>query len=607
MQSVSLYFPLHGDTDSYKMYGGSILKRYVITEDLLKKNQKLREAKALTKQGLLRPQDDYFWWFRENRLSMLDKIVKEHESADNLRSTKIGRTLYSYLSCYRESIEEALEELGYDLQVVRKGKSKSFYNNFDNIEKALRGFIELNNRFPTKIEIIKELKISQSFIDRHGGMMELRRKVGYFEDKDYVDDSWYVNRSLSEFMIAQFLLHSGVWYERDKVIYQGCNYRSDFYFQDGTHLELWGYGKRNKRYYKVKMKKIELYKRNNIPLIELEYEDFVKSYDVTLDLLRKFFQERIPSVASLDKSIFKRKNSLSDDDILKLIEPYVLNGQLPQIQLLNEAGLGHIVRYIRKRHKTYHNFGKEVGLINPHIIIKKAEVSEDIVYKSLFKLLRTKRKITIRNIVSYCGVNTLEWIYDHGGIYTWKLKFYSYVLELRQDHLPDDAVRFIYNVYDYKFSPRKHMKVTYKEEERLLAQLMVQEIRKRSEYITIRNLIEKGRPFREHEFRDNFLKYAYGKALTPKGFDEVSNISSRRYTALFKNTRGFSWMKVVESYRKLPELDAYIVREYATYIIEHRRFSIREFCKQHPYLSVKLMSYKSAEEWSVLTGLATTK
>lgn len=576
------------------------MKRYVITEELLEKNQKLREALALTKQGLLCPHDDYFWWFRENRLSVLDRIVKEHGTADNLRSTKIGKTLYSYLSCYRESIEEALEELGYDLQIVRKRKSKSFYRNFDNIEKSLRTFIELNNRFPTKIEIIRELKIDERLI---GGINALRKKLGYFEDTDYVDDSWYVNRSLPEFMIAQFLIHSGVWYERDKVIHCDYNYRSDFYFQDGTHLEFWGYGKRSEKYYKVKTDKIELYKRKNIPLIELEYEDFSKSYDGILDLLREFFLNRIPSGTSFDKRIFERNNSLSDTDIMKLIEPYVENRQLPQIQLLNEAGLGHIVRYIRKRHNTYHNFGKTVGLINPNIIIIKADVSEYVVYSSFLELLRIKRKLTIKAIVLYCGVNTLEWIYDHGGIYTWKLKFYSYLLEVEQDHLPDDAVHFIYNVYEYKYSSRIHVKVTYTEEERLMAQLLVQEIRKRSEYITIRNLIEVGRPIREHELRDNFLKHAYGTALTPKGFNEVSSISSRKYTALIKGARGLSWVKVVDSYCRLPELDAYIVSEYAAYIIEHRRFNIKEFCRQHQYLTARLMSYKSAEEWSILTGL----
>ncbi|KWX87934.1 hypothetical protein AMQ83_09950 [Paenibacillus riograndensis] len=198
-------------------------------------------------------------------------------------------------------------------------------------------------------------------------------------------------------------------------------------------------------------------------------------------------------------------------------------------------------------------------------------------------------------------------INDQGWIYKWKLKFYKYVLEHEQDHLPEDAVRFIYNVYDYEYSPKKHVKVTYTEDERLLAQFMVQEIRKRSEYLTIRNLIEEGRPFREHEFRDNFLKYAYGKALTPKGFDEVSNTSSRRYTALIKGARGFSWVKVVDSYCRLPELDAYITREYAAYIIEYRRHSIKEFCRQHQYITVRLMSYKSAAEWIVLTRLVNTK
>ncbi|MNN04294.1 hypothetical protein D3C81_1170150 [compost metagenome] len=66
-------------------------------------------------------------------------------------------------------------------------------------------------------------------------------------------------------------------------------------------------------------------------------------------------------------------------------------------------------------------------------------------------------------------------------------------------------------------------------------------------------------------------------------------------------------MKVVESYCRLPELDAYIFKEYAAYIIEHRRYSIKEFCRQHQYLTVQLMSYKSAEEWNALTGLVITK
>jgi|GEM_PF-5619816 len=580
--------------------GLEVMKKYEVTEELLKQNPKLQEAKRKTELGILTSVETYYWWFPENRLKSLKEYVELNGTADDLTQTKDGWVIYSYFRLYKESIEEALIHLGYDLNVVRKKKSKSYYHDFNNVREPIQNFINTYNRFPTQKELKTEVGISERYVNAHGGMFELKRKMGCFDD-DYVDDHFFVNRSLPEFMVAQFLIHAGVKYQREVRIHPDNYFRSDFYFPStDQHLEIWGYEKRptserHRSYSERKEKKIEIYNELNLSFLSLDYPQFTVSYDQILALLHTFFYNFIQTDISFGKEIFVRNNTLADEEVYRRLAPYIQNNTLPEINVLEEAGLGYLVRIIRKKHRTYHHFGKKYNLVNPNKIIEMADVDEDYIFSGFQKLLPTPLGVTRKHIVLKMGVNAEKFIREHGGIYTWKLRFFSMLMN-QGVKLPNRDVRFIYNIYAYSFSPKKHKKVTYTSDEMECASQLIGRMRMHPDYKSFLFRLDEKTPYKWEEYKQNFLTYAFGKAITPKGFDEVSPIPNRSYTGYLKH-QNLDWWQIVDQFGRLDELTAYIAKEYIQFVDQHQTVSLRTFSKVHPYIDVRLMEYKPFEFW----------
>ncbi|GMK40563.1 hypothetical protein PCCS19_36190 [Paenibacillus sp. CCS19] len=552
------------------------------------------------------PSQRYYWSFKENRLSELNRFINEYGSTDYLLKTAHGSKIYGHFHDYDHSIEDALIELGYDLDKVRSRKTKTYYYNYDNLKAKIESFITFYGRFPTKMEIVKELKIDQRYVDAQGGIAALRRKIGYKSDSDYVDDNGYVNRSLMEFQIAQFLIHAGVDYQRDERICPNQGYKDDFYLlKDGTHVELWGYteragSRRHKAYVERKNKKLAIYASLDASLIELEYHKLAQySYKRLFTFLCVVFEAYIPENYRFDRALFIRRNSISDDAIMTQIRQFMSDGDnhLPEVKLLQSVGLGHLVRIIRKRHGNYHSFGKLYSLVDPNKIIDMTDINNDYIFKAFDELSKTKCGITTRGLTEGYSVNTLKWLAKNGGYFLWRMKHCELLL-MRGIRLDDSIIRKIFNITTNRHLKRD-IKRSYEAETIAQAKIILNKLRHDQYYAKLIKKMVEEKPYTEEELEENFLRYASGEALTPAGFAKVSPIPVKAYSGFFKDSTP-SWWQICDRYGRLEELTAYITTEYRVYLAAGNPASIRTFGKQHTYINKRTMDYKPFQEWYAL-------
>lgn len=131
--------------------------------------------------------------------------------------------------------------------------------------------------------------------------MKIKADINYNET--LLDDSGYINRSNGEFVIAQFLIKNNIEYKRDVVISKtpeiDGKYNCDFVFygknKEKYWLEFWGLeGCNYFDYDKTKSKKIKLYKKYKLNLIQIHSKDYFKnSYDDFINILENKIKEVI--------------------------------------------------------------------------------------------------------------------------------------------------------------------------------------------------------------------------------------------------------------------------------------------------------------------------
>jgi hypothetical protein len=232
----------------------------------------LDEVNYKQENGILLPTDKSYFLFRNNRLKALRLFIEKHGDLNNMLDSKEGRNLYEKFTRYNESIEEAVIQLGFDLDTVKKNKSYDFYSDINNITPKIDSFIKAQNRFPTKEEIVHILGIGQCYIDKQGGMYELKRLMQYIDKDDLVDENGFINRSSYEYIVAQYFIHNNITYKREQSPFSKLegNFRSDFTVypilsESPVHVEVWGFneGGYAERYKKRKQHKKKLYENYN--------------------------------------------------------------------------------------------------------------------------------------------------------------------------------------------------------------------------------------------------------------------------------------------------------------------------------------------------------
>jgi hypothetical protein len=94
--------------------------------------------------------------------------------------------------------------------------------------------------------------------------------------------------------------------------------------------------------------------------------------------------------------------------------------------------------------------------------------------------------------------------------------------------------------------------------------------------------------YTEKDYDDNFyLVYNNNvKNLTTKQFNNISKIKTSAYVKYFKMV---SWIDILKRYNKFDELYNYVIGEFNDYVQKTNKKSLTNFCKQHEYISYRLV------------------
>lgn len=574
------------------------VKRIEVNEDTLRMKRGLKEAFEKFKNGILKKEDKYYWHFRENRLKELKEYIDIHGSTEKMHMDNHGKNILRYFSLYEEFIDDALEELGYDINKVMPIKTKGYYRIFDNLKKKINDFIDEYGRFPLKQDFKNVLGISQGLIDYHGGIYEIKRKMNYFDENDLVDDNLFVNSSMVEFMLAQYLIYNKVNYTREKFIDDKRNYRTDFYLTDNDiYIEIWGYNEDyeselSTNYNIRKQEKLKIYKDNNLNLIEINGYEFE---NLSYEKIIKRFYDLLSQLVSLNPdtptTIFYTNKSLDDKSILEILMSLSDDLDfLPRLKDVRNSDFGHLIRIIRKRHGSYFDFAKKYNkkTLSKHLDIK--DIDRDIVFNSFYNfIIENKRDILDKDLKKMVYGNAIRlWLKENGGIKLNKVIFYyeSIVKNKYSFELFDDMLEFVYDMRNEYKNNKCHISV------KLFEFLLANEQYK----YRVQKIIKNIGLFDDEDYKQHFLDVCNEPyKLTTKGFDENSFIGSVAYKNHFANR--YKWHDLICEYGKEEKLNSYIVDELKKFCLTNKTTNINKFNTSHPYITANTMKHKSKQEW----------
>jgi hypothetical protein len=440
----------------YDSINNGLVNKYACHTCQSKKMYEENEIKL--EMGTLSKSDKGYWMFKENRIKELYSFLeKNNNSIDNM--VNLSHDLYRAIYDYDGSLNNILSELEIEWNEVCSTK-KNLYEDFDVFKEKIQSFINKYDKFPTKEEINNNLKISQWFIDMHGGMYEIKRKMNYNDINDLVDDNGFINKSSYEYIVAQFLIHNGVSYKREQYPFPKDEgyYRSDFMFEtldnEIFHAEVWGFddkyhiGEINQQYRTTKQEKIRLYNKYKINLISIDYNIMSKS---SLSVIQEYLKEQFSVINGLllkevANEVLLIPSSLSEDEILETIMKFSDNQEyLPTQVVLLQNGLWSYCNEIRKRYGDYYKFAEKV---NKKRQDKTYDWDEETIYKALLNIVKDEKPIkkTTLKEFGYMGMTNKR---DENGSHSLipvRLDFYQKYLLNGESYIHPEDVKFLNNV-----------------------------------------------------------------------------------------------------------------------------------------------------------------
>jgi hypothetical protein len=410
-----------------------------------------------------------YWSYKENRLKELDYCIKKYKKLDNIKETdKDYRVIASFYN-YHHSFEEAIKELGYNINEVMDHKpreyfydinkvlkTKGYYDNINNIIIMIQPFIDKYNRFPTITEIINNLSISGKQIDKHGGIYEIKRYMNYNDKYDLRDDNGFYNASTYEYIVAQWLIHNNISYKRNRHPFpkHEGNFMSDFtlYLKDNKniHVEVWGMeGKKD--YDKVKETKIKLYQKHNIKLISISSDLFLHfKIEYIQNELNNLFSPYINHILKFipETSLIPILH-ITDDELLKEIMKYSIDKDyLPIREVLEKNKKIRFYDEIIKRYENYYTFAEKY---NKLVYINRCYWDKNKIFKVFDDIIIEYNKLNRKNIKEHIAKNKylhsfIDTVTRHGGFIKLKLEFYYLCLQNNNINIIDiEFIRSIIN------------------------------------------------------------------------------------------------------------------------------------------------------------------
>lgn len=406
-----------------------------------KKAQEVRDIKQA--QGLLTSEDFGYWQYKEN---LLKEMLSYIELRGNLRAMQRdeefnGKTLWSNIKGNGYHPYYLAKELGYQLAELTNNRPIGYYNKIENVIEEIDYLIKKLKRFPQPVELSR-IAINGNIIKRLGGMGSIKQ---LFDSEIYLlDDSGFINGSTYEYAVAQFLLQNKITYKREVHPFPKSEgrFRSDFtiYFKgEAFYVEVWGYplnanNERSVTYNISKEKKLFLYEKYNLNLIEIESDVFDNTYkNIVIELNKKFHyllsnKDKI-NIVKLEESI--RPDKMTESEIVSFLQNQLPIGTgynlLPRAKHIQKE-FNKLYREISKRYGTYTLFLKKVG--KKSLRKPKLGWNKDRIF-SLFNYSLTKYdrilnyaemrsyKIKDKNLIGLDGgINT------NGGLIELKLQFF---------------------------------------------------------------------------------------------------------------------------------------------------------------------------------------
>ena len=405
-------------------------------------------------ESILARDDVRFWTFKENRLGELDKYIKEHKVINNMKKDKIGLSILRAFATYKDSMEEAIQYLGYDLDEVKIPTKTDIYNSVDKIISKIDSFINLYNRFPTIKETSKDLEIPIYVLNKFGGLFEIKKVMNYNDKDDLIDDNGWYNKSSYEYIVAQFLIHNNVTYKREQYPFpkEEGRHRSDFTFylnsKDIIHCEVWGYdenntGRINSVYTETKSIKKLLYIKHNIKLIELNNTIFLNKYQDIYNILCNAFREIITSgCEEFDLQVLIPPNKLNETDLFNTVMQYSDDSNyIPSTLMFEDNNKTGLYYEIIKRYGSLGNFAKKFNK-TPHKYNSNVFEQGDVfnIFSNMIK--KYKKVLTFEECKKYGYGDLRKLVNKNGGYINNKLEFYKYSISNKLE-IPNVEIQWI--------------------------------------------------------------------------------------------------------------------------------------------------------------------
>lgn len=412
------------------------------------------------KLGLLKRGDKAYWNYKENRIKELDFYIKKHGTIIGMQNNKDGMNISQVINSHGDSVDDYCIELGYNLENIKiRHKPEGYYDNLENIKHEISKLIEILDRFPKQIEVLKHLHINNNYLLVHGGIRKIKELMGYSDSSDLIDDRGFRNSSVYEYMVAQYLIANDIPYKREKCPFgdKHKRLRSDFtfYLQENheIHVEVWGYAKgavthsREKSYNEKRIKKEKLYREYNHTLIGIDYEIFQGKYEDIQSRLFEIFSLYLDlKFKQVSQEVFIPPNKLSDDELCEEIMKYSNDKNMfPKTEVLVENGRTGLYKEAVNRYGSYFNFANKYG---KYTFYQYKKWDSETLYKAfnymqkeygyILKIEDLRKKTKDRNLTGIAEYSNRVF----GGYINARLSYYDYCAD-NQYNIPDLDIQYL--------------------------------------------------------------------------------------------------------------------------------------------------------------------
>ena len=471
----------------YLLVNNSEIKEYYCIHC---KNYKVKLLKDIEqKNGLLTRNDNYYWNYKENKLKELDNYIKKYGNVNNIsiNDYRLNEELAN------ENLCELIQELGYNFDDVSDNKPYGYYDNVDNLINEIKSFILKYDKFPTQIEMFKELGLTNKHIFKHfNSTDELKKYMVYSDKDDLIDNRGDFNKSNRELYVANYFVAQGLSdnYKREQYPFKrfdnSINYKSDFTFylnnNKEIHIEVWACDNEEntskfKNYYKTRLIKEKLYKyyKDNIILIGINKNVFSGTYKEIESNLYNIFKDHINlKFQIVDYNLLLSYNSYNEDELFNMLMEYSNdNNFMPNIKELRIDKNGNsLYDYILRRYgglKYFSDKYKKEMFTKPNYYWNDEKVFQSFDYMinkygQILSKSKCNNDIMFRGLYAYIK-----------SIHYYKIRYIEYRLQ-NGFNIFNDMIYYLNNIInEYGNGIKNNKNIT--NEDRLLAQEILNNIK----------------------------------------------------------------------------------------------------------------------------------